>query len=189
MKMTIDVKKYRKRRKKQNMSKAFHYQLQRWTGRTVKHIIRNISGPILKTRTGQLRRSISGQTFVSKFISKAILGAGIAGRKAPKYAKILETGKPTIKPKKAKMLTIPLPGVKGVAANYPDAFIITSKKGNVLIVERKGEKGLRPLFVLKKEVKIPAKHWLSQSIKEMKPELIRSLKPKEIVKVMEKMGG
>ncbi|GAH98246.1 unnamed protein product, partial [marine sediment metagenome] len=73
--------------------------------------------------------------------------------------------------------------------NYPDAFIITLKKGNVLLVERKGEKGLRPLFVLKKEVDIPARHWLSQSIREMKPELLRSLRPKEIVKVMEKMGG
>ncbi|GAH26577.1 unnamed protein product [marine sediment metagenome] len=87
------------------------------------------------------------------------------------------------------MLTIPLPGIKGVATNYPDAFIITSKKGNVLLVEKKGEKGLKPLFVLKKEVTIPARHWLSRSIDEMRPELIRSLHPKEIVKVMEKMGG
>lgn len=188
MKMTIDVKKYRKRRKKQDMTKAFHYQLQRWTGRTVKRIIRNISGKILKTRTAQLRRSIAGRASLLGTIAQSIIGSGIFGRKPVKYARIHEKGG-KIRAKKAKMLTIPLPGIKGVAANYPDAFIIKSKAGNVLIVERKGKTGLRPLFVLKKEVDIPARHWLSQSIAEMKPELIRSLRPKEIVKVMEKMGG
>ena len=170
------------------MSKAFYFQLQKWTGRTVKHIIRNISGGILKTRSGQFRRSITGRVARLGKIVKTIIGSGIFGRKAVKYAGILEKGG-TIRPRKAKMLTIPLPGIKGRAANYPDAFIIKSKKGNLLLVEKKGKKGLRPLFVLKDEVRIPAKHWLSQSIKEMRPELLRSLKPSEIVKVMARMGG
>lgn len=188
MKMTVDASKYRKRRKKQNMTKAFHYQLQRWTGRTVKRIIRNVSGGILKTHTGQLRRSIAGRASVLGTIAQSIIGSGIFGRKAVKYARIHEKGG-KIRAKKAKMLTIPLPGIKGVAANYPNAFIIKSKAGNVLLVERNGTAGLKPLFVLKKEVDIPARHWLSQSIDEIKPELLRSLRPKEIVKVMEKMGG
>lgn len=188
MKMTVDVTKYRKRRKKQDMGKAFHYQLQRWTGRTVKRIIRNLSGPILKTRTAQLRRSVTGRASLLGTIAQTIIGSGIFGRKPVKYARIQEKGG-KIRPKKAKMLTIPLPGIKGVAANFPDAFIITSKKGNVLIVERKGKTGLRPLFVLKKEVTIPASHWLSDSIAQMMPELRRSLKPGEIVKIMAKMGG
>lgn len=187
MKMTVDVTKYRKRRKKQDMTKAFHYQLQRWTGRTVKRIIRNLSGPILKTRTAQLRRSITGKAQSVGTVASSIVGSGIFGRKPVKYARIQEKGG-KIRPKKAKMLTIPLPGIKGVAANFPDAFIITSKKGNVLLVERKGT-GLRPLFVLKKEVTIPASHWLSRSIDEMMPELRRLLKPGEIVKIMAKMGG
>lgn len=187
MKMTVNATKYRKRRKKQDLSKAFHYQLQQWTGRTVKRIIRNISGRILKTRTGQLRRSITGRTFPGKIV-KAIIGSGIFGARAVKYARIHEKGG-KIKPRRAKMLTIPLPGIKGVAANYPDAFIIKSKAGNILLVEKKGKAGLRPLFVLKKEVTIPARHWLSQSIAEMKPELLRSLRPKEIVQVIKKWGG
>jgi hypothetical protein len=187
MKMKVDATKYKSKRKKQDMSRAFHYQLQRWTGRTVKHIIRNVSGGILKTRTGQLRRSITGRTFMGRVI-KAIVGSGIFGTRPVKYARIQEKGG-KVKPVKAKALTIPLPGVKGVAANYPDAFIIKSRAGNVLLVEKKGDRGIRPLFVLKKEVTIPASHWLSQSIREMKPELIRSLKPREVVKVMERMGG
>lgn len=188
MKFTIDVTKYNKRRKKQDMSKAFHFQLQRWTGRTVKHIIRNISGGILKTGSGQLRRSITGRSARFGKIVKAIIGSGIFGRKAVKYARIHEHGG-KIRPKKAKILTIPLPGIKGRAANFPDAFIIKSKKGNLLLVEKKGKKGIRPLFALKSEVDIPARHWLSKSIKEMKPELLRSLKPAEIIKVMSRMGG
>lgn len=135
-----------------------------------------------------MRRSITGRTFKDKLIY-AIIGSGIFGRKGVKYAKILETGKPIIKPKKAKMLTIPLPGIKGRAANFPNAFIIKSKKGNILLVEKKGKKGLRPLFVLKKQVKIPAFHWLRDSIKEMKSDLLRSLKPAEILKIMKQGRG
>lgn len=186
MKMTIDVTKYKKRRKKENMSKAFHFQLQKWTGKTVKQIIRNLSGPILKTRSGHLRRSITGKTFKGKLIV-AIIGSGIFGRKPVKYARIQEKGG-KIKAKK-KFLTIPLPGVKGTAANFPDAFIIKSKKGNLLIVEKRGKTGLKPLFALKKEVTIPARYWLSKSIKEMKPSLLSSLKPVEILKVMKRGFG
>lgn len=182
--MTVDASKYRKRRKKEDMSKAIHYLLQRWTGRTVKRVIRNISGPILKTRSGHLRRSVTGRTFRGKLI-QAIIGSGIFGRRAVKYARIHEKGG-KIRAKRAKMLTIPLPGVKGRAANYPDAFIIKSKKGNILIVERRGKKGLRPLFALKKEVSMPARYWLSRSIDEMKPELFRSMKPAEILKTMKR---
>ena len=169
------------------MSKAIHYQLQGWTGKTVKQIIRNLSGPILKTRSAHLRRSITGRTFRDELIY-AIIGSGIFGRKAVKYARKLEKGG-IIKPKKAKMLTIPLPGIKGKASNFPNAFIIKSKKGNILLVEKKGKKGLRPLFVLKKQVKIPAFHWLRDSIKDMKPDLLRSLKPAEILKVMQRGQG
>ncbi len=187
MKFKIDVTKYRRRRKKENMSKAIHFQLQRWTGKTVKQIIRNLSGPILKTKSAHLRRSITGRTFKDQLIY-AIIGSGIFGRKGVKYARILEKGG-IIRPKTKKMLTIPLPGIKGKAANFPNAFIIKSKKGNILLVEKKGEKGLRPLFVLKKQVKIPAFHWLRDSIKDMKPELARSLKPAEILKVMQRGQG
>jgi len=113
MKMTIDVTKYRSRRKNQKMNKAFFFQLTRWTGLTVKQIIRNISGPVLKTRTAHLRRSITGRTFMGRVVI-AIVGSGIFGARAVKYARIHEMGG-TIKPVKAKALTVPFPGVKGRA--------------------------------------------------------------------------
>ena len=186
MKMTVDVTKYRRRRKIQRLDKAFMLQLTRWGGKTHKHILKNIRGKLLNVRTAQLWRSIGFKTKEEGNITMVEIGSGVAGKKAPPYARILQKGG-KIKPKKAKALTIPLPGIKGVAANYPDAFIIKSKAGNTLLVEAKGKKGLRPLFVLKKEVTIPPKYWLSKSKAEMKPELLRLMKPSEIVKVMAAM--
>lgn len=186
MRFTMDDRKYRKRRKLQRLDKAFRFQLMRWGGKTIKQIKKNLRGPILKVRTAQLWRSIAMKGKTVGSINSVTVGSGVAGRKAPPYARIHEKGG-TIKPKTAKALTIPLPGIKGVAANYPDAFIIKSKAGNTLLVESKGKKGLRPLFVLKKSVKIPARHWLSQSKNEMKPELIKLMKPEQIVKIMASM--
>lgn len=167
------------------MEKGIHYQLQRWTGRTVKKIIRNVSGPILKTRTAHLRRSIAGRTFPGKIV-KAIIGSGLFGRRPVKYARIQEKGG-TVRPKRSKYLTIPFPGIKGRAANYPGAFFIKSKAGNLLLVERKGKSGLRPLFVLKSSVNIPASHFMSESIDQMRPDLRKSLKPEAILRAMDKV--
>lgn len=187
MKFTVDDRKYRKRRKTERLDKAYRLQLNIWGAKTVKHILKNLRGKILKVGTGHLRRSIAYKDKSKKGVSSVTVGAGVAGRRAPKYAEIHETGLPIITPKKAKALTIPLPGVKGVAANYPDAFLIKSKAGNTLLVEPKGKEGIRPLFVLKKSVKMPARRWLSRSRAEMKPELLRLLKPAEIIRVMAKM--
>lgn len=185
MKMTVNTTKYRKRRKLQRLDKAFRFQLTRWGMKSKKHILKNLRGPILKVRTAQLWRSIGFKTGTEGAKSYVEVGSGVAGKKAPPYARIHEKGG-IIRPKKAKALTVPLPGIRGLAANYPNAFIIKSKKGNVLLVEKKGKKGLRPLFVLKQSVKIPKRHWLSQSIREMKPDLIKDLSVKEVMKVLER---
>jgi hypothetical protein len=77
------------------------------------------------------------------------------------YARIHETGG-IIKPKKAKFLAIPLPAaLKGNGTpihasprDWKNTFVITSKAGNKLIVQRQG-KEIVPLYVLKSSVKIP----------------------------------
>ena len=187
MKMTIDDRQYRKRMKKlKGIDKPIFRQMSSWSAKTVQRIKRNLRGGVLKVGTGHLWRNVGFKVRSDTKVIKSEIGTGIPPQKTVKYAKIQEKGG-KIRPKKAKMLTIPLPGIKGTAANYPNSFIIKSKKGNVLIVERKGKKGLKPLFVLKKEVKIPASHWLSGSIKEQEPLLRRMMKPEEILKIMEKM--
>jgi hypothetical protein len=68
----------------------------------------------------------------------------------------------TIYPKRAKWLTVPLPAAlnpngtpkKPTARDWQNTFVLKSKKGNLLIVQRNG-KDITPLYVLKKSVTIP----------------------------------
>ena len=68
----------------------------------------------------------------------------------------------TIRAKNAQYLTIPLPAAlntngtpkRPTARSWPNTFIIKSKKGNLLIMQKKGT-GMVPLYVLKKSVRIP----------------------------------
>jgi len=148
------------------MPRALKYQLTRWGSSTLKHIKRGLSGVRLNTGTGHLKRN------VGMFIGDGILALGthVGNTAKVKYAGILEEGG-KITPKSKKYLTIPLPGVKGLARNYPDAFIIKSKAGNLLIVQKDARGRLKPLFLLRKEVTIPAFHWLSESIEDRRREL------------------
>jgi hypothetical protein len=67
-----------------------------------------------------------------------------------------------IRPKRAKYLTIPLPAAlnangtpkKSSARAWENTFVIRSKAGNLLIVQKNGTQ-ITPLYVLKPEVYIP----------------------------------
>lgn len=67
-----------------------------------------------------------------------------------------------IRARRSKYLTIPLPpamdrrGVplKKSARDWPDTFVMKSKKGNLLICQRRGDKVV-PLYLLKSSVRIP----------------------------------
>lgn len=69
----------------------------------------------------------------------------------------------TIRPKRAKYLTVPLPpaltsrGIpkKKSARDWRNTFVLKSKKGNLLIVQKRADGGITPLYVLKKSVTIP----------------------------------
>lgn len=166
---------------KKSAGPAIKYQLTKFGGLAQKHVIRQVSGGILKTGTGKLRRNIVFQ--VKLFGNRFSLEIGSRG---VVYSRILEKGG-VIRPKRKQWLTVPLPGVKGRASNYPDAFVIKSKKGNLLIVQKKGRTGLVPLFVLKKSVKIPDFRWLSRSMKEKRGTLDRMLTLRELMKIAERL--
>jgi hypothetical protein len=166
---------------KKAVGPAVRYQLTRFGGLAQKHIMRQVSGGILKTRTGKLRRSIRFNIKLGNNHYYLEIGShGVV------YARILEKGG-TITPKNAKFLTIPLPGVKGRASNYPDAFVIKSKKGNLLLVQKKGRSGIVPLFVLKKSVKIPDFWWLKGSMEEKRMTLDRMLQARELLRIAERL--
>jgi hypothetical protein len=182
MKVDISGAKVKISRLKQ-MPPLMRKKLTFWASDTLYHIKRNISGRILHVGTGQLSRN-TGMKLVEFGQDNfgVVLGTGPdVGLSEVKYASIQEHGG-TIKPLRAKWLTIPVGGTKGKAANYPDSFFIKSKSGNLLLVERRGKRGgLHPLFVLKKEVKIPASHWLSDSIAEKIAELNAAFDPNALV--------
>lgn len=80
----------------------------------------------------------------------------------PGIAAVHERGA-TIRPKRAKFLTVPLPGAlnangtpkKPRARDWANTFILQSKKGNLLIMQKQAGGDLLPLYVLKKSVTIP----------------------------------
>jgi len=72
----------------------------------------------------------------------------------------------TIRPKRAQYLTIPLGGTRGSIRSHTGGFFIKSKRGNLLYVKKAG-KGIKPLFVLKKDVTLKGKPYLTRAFKKM----------------------
>jgi hypothetical protein len=86
------------------------------------------------------------------------------------YGSVHEYGA-TIRPKKAKYLTIPLPAAlnpdgtpkKRGARDWDKTFVIRSKNGSLLIVQKVGNQ-IVPLYVLKTEVRIPPRLQLGKTL-------------------------
>lgn len=117
----------------------------------------------LAKRSGGLLRSLRGIVSVSgKEASGQIRGDGLL--------LVHENGK-TIRPKRAQFLTIPLPAAmdsRGVpkkrrARDWPNTFVKRSKRGNLIIFQKKGGQ-LVPLYFLTKETKIPKRLGLKVTV-------------------------
>lgn len=71
----------------------------------------------------------------------------------------------TIVATRSKYLTIPLPAacdrrgvpLKASSRDWPDTFVMTSKRGNLIIAQRGPGKSITPLYLLKTSVRIPAR--------------------------------
>lgn len=76
-----------------------------------------------------------------------------------------------IRPSRSKYLTIPLPSaldrrgvpLKKSARDWPDTFVIRSKRGNLLIVQKRKGGGITPLYLLKSSVRIKARLGLERT--------------------------
>jgi phage gpG-like protein len=62
----------------------------------------------------------------------------------------------TIRARNAQYLTLPFPGVRRSARDYENTFVRKSRAGNLIIFQKTGE-GIKPLFLLKKKVKLPSR--------------------------------
>lgn len=123
-----------------------------------------LRGDPLNTRSGQLRRSLRNRVTGSSLSGMTLRLTSSGAR----HARIQERGG-TITPSKARNLAIPLKAAKTPAgvARYTarrafekfrgKIWVGKSKRGNLLIFRKRGKtaRSIRPLFVLKKRVKLP----------------------------------
>jgi len=125
---------------------------------------RNLQGPILGKGQhkfkGSLRQSIGSKVTTSGQGIRGVIGSGVnIGKRLP-YANIHETGG-VVKPKTAKFLTIPFPGIFGRARDFNNTFIAKN-----VIFQKTGKDSFRPLFSLKRSVNIPARRYLSKTLQQ-----------------------
>lgn len=113
----------------------------------------------LSKRSGALSRSLSPQRIEIKGddVKETTVSFRLTG-----IAVVHEQGA-TIRPKSAQYLTIPLPAAlnpngtpkRRSARDWQNTFVQRSKKGNLLIFQKGRGGNLVPLYVLKKQVRIP----------------------------------
>lgn len=137
--------------------------------------------------TGNLFRSIDVQPLKGRGIHKSVRVK--AGGDFVPYARMQEKGsKPGgLKPKKGKYLAIPIGKAKtkrgvgrGTPREFPNTFVKKSKKGNLIIFQKKSFKKkkpeIEPLFVLKKSVKIPKRPYLSKALRQKRKTILSFFK-------------
>ena len=132
----------------------------------IRHLTGGTTSDRLARRTGTLAKSTRPRKVEKK--GKKVVGGVVLGTK---YAKVHvgKKGKVTaIRPRRAQFLAIPLSAAKTAAGvprgrprDFGNTFIQRSKKGNLLIFQKRLG-GIVPLFALKKEVRIPARVHLEE---------------------------
>ena len=130
--------------------------------------------------SGRLRRSIRGRVEESRLLgaSFGIIGSDVI------YARIQELGG-EIKPVHAQYLAVPLEAaktptgrVRGGPRTFANTFIIRSRSGSLLIMQRHGG-GIRPLFALTKSITVRGKHYMERALQSNRPRL-RALFGREV---------
>lgn len=140
---------------------------------------KDLHGYVLDWRTGMLAQSVVGRVAGSG--DTIIVSVGVWKAPAAKYARIHEKGG-LIRPVKGKYLAIPLDaartaggrsrfprGPRQAEEKYPEMFLLKRPgKDSLLCIpkrvggRRKGRvKGIIPLFVLTRYVRLPPRYWLS----------------------------
>lgn len=141
-------------------------------------VIRLLSGPVLKRRTGKAAGSVQ----VVPAQAEGDIVTGSIGSNV-RYLHFQFKGG-TIVPRNAKWLAIPIGNALTPAGvpRYPsprDAgkliFIPRTRAGNAILARRKPGGGLDPLFVLKKSVTIPPHNFLTAPKQTMLLQLKRTL--------------
>lgn len=151
----------------------------------------------LINRTGTLRRSIRGPIITGANDANGMtLRVTIGDSLTAHYARIQEEGG-TIKPKRARALTIPLPANKTGAGrvrftrarDVPGGFILNTTNGKAFIVSEDEKGEFTFWFMLVGQVKVPARlgfrrRWKSKRNAKRRKEILNL----RIYKTLEKAG-
>ncbi len=127
------------------------------------------SGAALFRRSGSGLGSIARSV---KVTSGKDLGT-IVGRIGASFPMSVHEKGATIRPKRAQYLAIPLPAAldnRGVPKrkgprDWQDTFVARSRQGNLLIFQKRGT-GIVPLYLLRKEVTIPPRLKLGETLRK-----------------------
>jgi len=145
----------------------------------------------LAVRTGLLRASFGMQVQqaganVSARIGYILPQVSRGGGDPLVYARIHEgwpdsRSRTVIRPRNGQYLALPLPGAKtpagvtrGRPRDFPNTFIQRSRQGNLIIFQQTGS-GITPLFLLKREVVIPARPALRPTMQRYVPLIVKDL--------------
>lgn len=149
----------------------------KWAGDLMAEMVQDTSGQPLAKRTGELSRSwrigVGGNNLANLFAEVWSVS---------KYAVTHQVGM-TIRPKHAKYLTIPIDktnalvarGAARVLTYGKKVFFRRSKRGSLIMFQANKDGGLKPLFVLVKEVTIPKRLNFFEKAATLAEKMIRGL--------------
>ncbi len=173
--------------------RAIEKGIKKASSTVLRQLVSNVSGAILKRRTGALARSMGWRVDKDKYgIPEGTIGSGATLKTARMtYADIHETGG-TIRPRRSRMLAIPLKNaqtsagverftprdVMGGLTKYNDSFIGKGKSGNLIIfgvIKGMAKVKVVPLFLLKNKVEIPARRYMSITADQTKEQVVNDI--------------
>jgi hypothetical protein len=203
VKIEVDVSgAIRKTAALRKVPQAARKQLARWGANSVRELKRVAAG-MKKSgsgrKTGQLARAV-GMRMDGRTL---IVGTNVRNETDVKYAKIQDEGG-TIRPKGHPYLALPLRGIKDRPKDHPNAFVIETRRGNVLLVEEmwrgaggagKGwrgsgyKRGIRALFLLVPEVTLRPSRWFTGTMRMMDSLLPGYMDERVILEEAQKLVG
>lgn len=123
-------------------------------------------------RPGTMSKRSGG---IAKSLGYSVSGSSLDDVRAAVFgsriARVHERGA-VIRTKRAKYLTVPLPAaldsrgnpLRRRARDWDNTFVKRSKKGNLIIFQSRGRGEIIPLYVLRKQVRIPARLGLADTV-------------------------
>ena len=147
------------------LHKAAKKQATKWAAESQVALMRSAK-KLQKTggKGGQMANNIAFTVTAGESNWEIVIGTGVGNKASVKYARIQDKGG-IVKPVKGKYLTIPFSWARGRTAGSLDkakSVFIKTKKGGLMLAEKRGKDDLMPMFTLVKQAKIPPTYWFTQ---------------------------